>query len=104
MGLCLGESQAARGDHQSWLEGWLPDSGLGLRRELRGLPGPGAKGRETADGTRRPCSMLCLSALVSLHFGLVSPLRASKCGHVGLVSPRLGEALSSGGPPGKRGH
>lgn len=48
MGPCLGEAQAARGDHQSCLEGWLPDSGLGLRRGLRELPRPGA--RDQGDG------------------------------------------------------
>ena len=58
-----GEAQAAQGDHQWCLEGWLPDSGLGLCQGIRDLQiGLGLGARETADRTPgRPASLLPLS-------------------------------------------
>ena len=42
-GATSGGGPGSSGDHQSCVEGSLPDSGLGLRRGSRELPRPGAK-------------------------------------------------------------
>lgn len=70
-GAMSGGGPGSSGDHQSCVEGWLPDSGLGLRRGSRELPRPGAKDQGGGkQDSRRPCSLLHLLTLVSFHFGL----------------------------------
>lgn len=97
-GAMSGEAQAARGDHQSCLEGWLPDSGPGLCWGFRALPRPGAKGQGDGRQDSRTTGLTAPSLiLVSFHFGLCVP---SPCKQVW----PCGQPMTGRGPSFLGGH